>query len=277
MNEEITSLDRNRQKDKTIDLLDLLIVWKQHIIVIVLVSVIGALAGLLITRFFVTPKYTAKTSIYVVSTEDLSLQDLNLGTTITKDYVSLLQSKMMLEQVVNVTGHSVSIAELKNMLAVSNESNTRIVSIEITSPDAEQAMYLANSYAQQAVTYLPDIINMGAKPPVVIDSADKPTTPSNIKYLRNAFIGFVICLILILAVYTILYFANDTFNSAEDVEEYFGFAPMAVIPKNGIKHKGSYGYEYKRKNTKKKRKSGLLAKLKKREKRNETSTNQTNG
>ncbi len=248
MNREIAVADRRRQETTEIDILDLLTVWKQHIIVIAVAVLIGAIIGLVVTRFFITPMYTAKSSIYVVSTEDnMNIQDLNLGTSLTKDYVELLQSKMMLEQVANATGRIYSPNALKGMLSVSNQANTRIVVIQITSPDPTQSQYIAKAFGEQATTYLPEIINMSAKPPILIDSAELPTSPSNIRYGRNALLGALACLVVVLAFYTILYFLNDTFSSAEDVENYLGFPPMAVIPKNGLKHKGGYSYEYRKK------------------------------
>ena len=248
MNREIAVSDRRQQETAEIDILDLLTVWKQHIIVIAVAVLIGAIAGLVCTRFFITPMYTAQSSIYVVSTEDdLNIQDLNLGTSLTKDYVELLQSKMMLEQVSNVTGRLYSPDALKKMLSVTNQANTRIVVIQITSPDPQKSQYIAKTFGEQATTYLPDIISMSAKPPILIDSADLPNSPSNIKYARNAFLGALACLVIVLAFFTVLYFLNDTFNSSEDVETYLGFAPMAVIPKNGLKHKGAYSYEYRKK------------------------------
>ncbi len=277
MNKENAVADRRRQETTEIDILDLLTVWKQHIIVIAVAVLIGAIAGLLYTRFFITPMYTAKSSIYVVSTEEnMNIQDLNLGTSLTKDYVELLQSKMMLEQVANVTGRVYSPSALKGMLSVTNKANTRIVEIQITSSDPAKAQYVAKSFGEQATTYLPEIINMGAKPPILIDSADLPSSPSNIRYGRNALLGALACLVIILVFYTILYFLNDTFNSAEDVENYLGFAPMAVIPKNGLKHKGAYSYEYKKKNSGQNKKyTSQPVNTVKKESTDETGKNQT--
>ena len=282
MNKEIATSDRRRDDNSEINILDLLVVWKQHLLVIAIAVVIGIIAGLVYTRYFITPMYTAKSSIYVVSTEDdMSLQDLNLGTSLTKDYVELLQSKMMLERVVNAMRtkqQSISINQLKSMLSVSNQTNTRIVNIQITSPEPDKAQIIAQTFAEEATTYLPDVISMSTKPPILIDSADLPTSPSNVRYLRNALIGALICLVAVLAFYTVLYFLNDTFNSAEDVETYLGFAPMAVIPKNGTQHKGGYAYEYRKKGSKNtNKKASHPTETVKKENTNETGKDQTAG
>ena len=282
MNKEITASERRRDENTEINILDLLVVWKQHLLVIAIAVVIGIIAGLVYTRYFITPMYTAQSSIYVVSTEDdLSIQDLNLGTSLTKDYVELLQSKMMLERVVEAMKtkqQTISVSQLKGMLSVSNQTNTRIVNIQITSPEPEKAQTIAQTFAEEAKTYLPDIISMSTKPPILIDSADLPSSPSNVRYLRNAVIGALVCLVAVLAFYTVLYFLNDTFNSAEDVENYLGFAPMAVIPKNGVQHKGAYSYEYRKKSSKNtKKKTSRPAETVKKENTNETGKDQTAG
>ena len=60
-------LNRAGNEEVEIDLVDLFAHFKQHIILIVVLAVAAALAAILITRFAITPKYDASSSIYVVS------------------------------------------------------------------------------------------------------------------------------------------------------------------------------------------------------------------
>lgn len=230
-----------------IDLLDLVHSWLQHIVVIVIVAVIGLVIGILYMRFFVTPTYTARSSMYVVSASSnsvLDLTDLNLGTSLAKDYVQLVQSRTMLERVIERSDYSLKVDQLKKMLSVSNVSGTRIIVFRVTSPDPKQAQNLAAACADEAVLFLPEIMSMSGNPPTIIDRAILPTSPGNVNYGKYAAIGFLAALVLALGFYTVLYLAKDSFDSAEDIEKLTGVPPMAEIPESGQKHKGGYGYYY---------------------------------
>ena len=229
-----------------IDLLDLARTWLQHIVVIVIAAVVGLAAGVLFMRYLVTPTYTAKSSMYIVSASTnsvLDLSDLNLGTSLAKDYVQLVQSRTMMERVIERSDYDLTVAGLKRMLSVSNDTGTRIIEFKVTSPDPKQAQNLAAAFADEAVLFLPEIMNLAGNPPTIIDQAILPTSPGNVNYGKYAAIGLVIALVLVLGFYTIRYLSNDSFDTAEDIEKLLGVPPMAEIPESGQKHKGgSYGY-----------------------------------
>lgn len=230
-----------------IDLLELLEVWRQHIILILLVTALGATFGYAYTRFYLTPTYTASSTMYIVSASSnsmLDLSDLNLGTNLAKDYVELVQSRTMLEHVIAASGDQLTAGQLRNMMTVSNVANTRIIRFQVTSRDPEQAMRLANSFVEQAIILLPKMMSLKDNPPTMIDSATLPTAPSNIHLVKNVAIGAMIGFVLAAGIYTLLYMLNDTFDSADDIETYIGIAPLAMVPENGQKYKGGEEYYY---------------------------------
>jgi capsular polysaccharide biosynthesis protein len=240
---------KNENEDAVeIDLLDLLNDWRRHILPVIIVAIVGAVLGFLFTRFFVTPLYTAESSMFVVSASSnsmIDLSDLTLGSSLAQDYVELVNSRTLLERVAKRSGQDLTVGQLKRMLSVSNVKSTRIIVFKVTSADPEQAKRLANIFVEQAVVYLPEVMHLSENLPTVIDTAVLPKAPYNINYTRNVALGFVIGLVLALGVCTVLYLTNDTINSADDVERYLGIIPMATVPENGQKLKGGYGqYTY---------------------------------
>lgn len=230
-----------------IDLLELLEVWRQHILLILLVTALGATFGYAYSRFYLTPVYTASSTMYIVSASSnsmLDLSDLNLGTNLAKDYVELVQSRTMLERVIEASGDQLTPGQLRGMLSVSNVANTRIIRFQVTSRDPEQAMRLANACVDQAIKFLPRIMNLKDNPPTLIDAATQPSSPSNIHLMQNIAIGAMIGFVLAAGIYTLLYMLNDTFDSADDIETYLGIAPLAMVPENGQKYKGGEEYYY---------------------------------
>ncbi len=255
-NKQVIQASREKDSEVEIDLLDLLSDLKQHITVIALVAIVGGLLALLITRFAITPQYQATSSIYVVSAtagSALDLSDLNFGTSLTNDYKILVTSRTMLENVLEETGDKMTPGKLKSMLTVGNVSGTRILTFTIASPDPEQAQRLANAFANQAIDFLPEVMGVRDSIPTEVDDAILPVSPSNIRYTRNTAIGILAGLVLIVAVFVVRYMLNDTINSAADLEKHFGISPIAVVPENGQKYKGSGYYYYTDSNSKKKR------------------------
>ncbi len=246
MPENKTTLDYNESSDVEIDLFDLLQSWRQHLWVIVLVAIFCAAIGFAVTYFAITPEYEATSSIYVVSAtanSALDLSDLNLGSSLTKDYEELVKSRTMLDKVIEASGDELTVGELREMLTVSNTSNTRILKFKITSTNPRQAMRLANAFADQAIAYLPEVMGIKDNTPTLVDAAIQPASPSNMNYMRNTAVGFLAGLVLILGIYTLQYIRNDTFDSSDDIEKYLGIIPIAMVPENGQKYRGN-GYYY---------------------------------
>ncbi len=229
-----------------IDLVDLFQHLKQHVILMIVLAAVGALAAILITRFAITPKYVATSSLYAVSASSnsvLNLSDLNMGTSLTNDYKKLVLSRTMLENVLRDTGEELSVAKLRKMVSVTNESGTRILEFKVSSPDKTQAMRLANSFVRQAILFLPEVMGVKDNIPTVIDLAIEPQSPSNKNYTRNTAVGLIVGVVFAVAILVVQYMLKDTFDSADDVEKYLGVVPMAIVPENGQKHRGG-GYYY---------------------------------
>jgi len=248
MNEKNMQLELNvnETEEAEIDLLDLAGYILQHWLPVVIVTVVGAVLGFLITSFLITPQYEATSSIYVVSATAnaaFDLSDLNFGTSLTNDYKKLVMSRTMLENVIADTGEDLTAKELSDKLTVGNETGTRILEFTITDPDPERATRLANSFSEQAIRFLPEVMGVRDNIPTEVDSAILPVRPSNIKRLRNTVIGAFVGFVLTAAALVVLYLLNDTFNSSEDIEKYLGIVPMAMVPENGQKHRGD-GYYY---------------------------------
>ena len=241
-------LEFSEEEEIEIDLRALLREFIRHIVPILLVAFLCAAIGFCFTRFVITPVYSSTSSMYVVSASAnsmLDLSDLNFGTTLAKDYEQIVQSRTMLERIIAVTGEDLTVDGLRSMLTVTNVASTRILQFKITGPDPEQTQRLSNAFVEQAVLYLPEIMEMEDNKPHPIDSAKLPERPDNMNYVRNICIGFLAGGALMCAIYTLLFISNDTFDSSEDVEKYMGLAPIACIPENGQKHRGSrYGYYY---------------------------------
>ena len=227
---------RNTQEgEMEIDLLELLLYYRDRLLWIILGFLAGATIAALITYYLITPVYTATAKMYMVSSSSQSvvdLTDLNIGQSLSKDYVELLKTRPIIESVIEEQGLDYDYAQLLSMLSMSTLSDTRIIAIRATSKDPEEAMNIANALADKGVKELPKL--METPQPHIAEYAIIPVNPSSPSFSRNTMIGALIGMIIVLGIFTIRFMLDDTFKTAEDIEKEFGVIPLTVIPEGKI-------------------------------------------
>ena len=236
MNQQ-TEIELRSQQDgeMEIDLLELLAYYQKRIGWIIVGFLTGALIAGLITHFVITPKYTATSKMYMVSSSTQSvvdLTDLNIGQSLSKDYVELLKTRPIIEAVIRDLDLPYNYRELVDMLGLSVVSDTRIIAINVTGEDAEEAMNIANALAEKGVSELPKL--METPKPHIAEYAIIPVNPSSPSLARNTAVGALIGLVALLGIFTLQFLLDDTFKTAEDIEKEFGVIPLTVIPEGRI-------------------------------------------
>lgn len=226
---------RGQEDEMEIDLVELLYYFRSKILWIISAFIIGAVGMGLITYSFITPKYEANSKIYMVSASSdsvVNLTDLNLGDSLSSDYAELLKTRPIFEDVIKNLELDYTYEELLEMVTITTVNDTRILQVTVESPDAEEAMRVANELADQSVSKLPDL--MDTSTPNIAEYAIKAENPSSPSYTINIMAGALVLMLLVLAVLTFNYVTDDTFKSAEDVESAFGIMPLTVIPESDI-------------------------------------------
>ena len=252
MNQTEIELRNRENEEMEIDLIELFNHYLDKIWWIVVGFLIGALLAGLITHFVITPKYTATAKMYMVSSSSQSvvdLTDLNIGQTISSDYVELLKTRPIIEDIIQDQNLDYTYKELVGMLNLSVIQDTRIIKIDVTSTDNKEAMNIANALAEKGVSELPKLMETPA--PHIAEYAIVPVNRSSPSLTKNTMIGALLGLFIMLAIFTIQFLMDDTFKTAEDIEKEFGIMPLTVIPEGKIeglsntnetirKHRGRY-------------------------------------
>ena len=235
VNASVLPAEVNEEMDDELDLADLFGFYMSRLPLLIIAVVVGALVAGLITRFLIPNKYTATSRMYMVSASSdavVNLSDLNLGTSISNDYVELMKTRPIIEDVIDKLELPYEYEQLVKMVGLSVVNNTRIVKIDVTSKSPEEAMSIANQLARTAKVQLPKV--MDAPSPTIAEDAVLPRVKSSPSLSRNVLIGALLCLLAVLAVLTVIYLQDDTVKSSEDVEKEFGIMPLSVIPEGVI-------------------------------------------
>lgn len=204
--------------------------WSRKFFIIFIALAVGIVA-LLGSIFFIKPKYTSTTRIYVVSrSSDSSLtnQDLQAGSYLVNDYKEVITSNEVLSSVISQENLSLSTSELSDMISVEIPTDTRVISISVEDTDAQEASDIANTIREVAaekiksVTKVDDVTTLEAA-----EVASKPSSP-NIK--RNAALGALVGGFLAIVGILVLEVLDDRVRRPEDVEEVLGMILLGVVP-----------------------------------------------
>ena len=101
---------------------------------IILVGITAAIIGFALSFFVVTPQYQSTTKIYILNKSDsqtVTYSDVQLGTQLTKDYSELINSRYVIEEVIQKLDLKFDYSSLKKKIEVSSPADTRIVSITV--------------------------------------------------------------------------------------------------------------------------------------------------
>ena len=151
---EKLQLQQNQNEETEIDLLELFYYLKAKIVWLIAAFAVGAVIAGLITYFLITPKYQATSKVYMVSASSdsiVNLTDLNLGTSLSDDYVELLKVRPIFEEIIEELHLDYTYDELLDMTTIGAINKTRLLAITIESTDPAEARDIANALANKAV------------------------------------------------------------------------------------------------------------------------------
>ncbi|MDD6428050.1 MAG: Wzz/FepE/Etk N-terminal domain-containing protein [Lachnospiraceae bacterium] len=218
-----------------IDLGELFYFYRSHLVSIILVFILGALAAGAIAFYLVTPKYTATSKLYMVSSSTKSvvdISDFNIGTSLSQDYVEVLKTRPVYESVIDKLHLDYNYRQLSKMIKTSVVGDTRIVQIDVTDTNPKEARDIANAVADAAVEQVPR--TMETSEPHIIEPAIVPDEQSSPHLLIDIVAGGLAGLVIMLVMLTVSFISDDTFQSGEDVEKMFGVMPLTVIPESDL-------------------------------------------
>lgn len=222
-------MNAKSQDEMEIDLLEIFGVLMSRIWLILLVAVVFAGGTGVFCKFIMTPIYTSTTQLCILSNTTIaSLQDLAIGTQLTQDYIVVVQSRPVVEQVIENLELDMTYEELLSVTSVENPTDTRILSISVTNPDPTLAKQIVDQYAQVSRKRIADLMDIN-EPGIIEEGhvAERKTSPTTTK---NAMIAGVLGVLLASAFVIIRYMMDDTIKSSEDIERYLGLNTLGILP-----------------------------------------------
>ena len=223
---------------------------------IVLTSLVGALAMMLITFFFITPQYKSSAMFYVNnnaisvgSSLRVDSGDISASKSLVNTYIVILNTRETLLDVIDYADINRTYGELKDMIHAESVDETEVFRVVVTSEDPQEAEKIADAIAYILPTRISNIVEgTSAK---IVDSAVVPSSPSSPSYTVNTLMGFLIGFVLSAGLIILQELFNVTVRTEEDVTQVCRHPILASVPDMAAPSKGTYYGYGKHKGTKK--------------------------
>lgn len=212
-----------------IDVVALFFYLLKRAVFIVIAAVIGAAAGKYYYGKTYVPVYQATSKIYIAGSETaISISDLQLGSTLAKDYQEAFKIWMLHEEVAERLGLNYSSSKLSGMVSVKVPSGSHILYITITSNDPEEARLLADTYAEVAQEFI--VEKMELRKPQIIENARLPRGPVSSSSSQSVKDGATMGGMLVALFFTVIFLIDDRVRSADDITNTVGLPVLGSLP-----------------------------------------------
>lgn len=220
-----------------IDLTELFDYFLKRALYIVIAAIVCLILGLTYTLFLKEPKYKSDVNVIIVNKDtqvSSTLQsEITANQKLAATYRELVESRRILNQVIDNLQLNYTIGELQNMISVENVNETEIIKITVSSADAKEAKKIANETAEIFQDEVKDIYNL--ENVSIVDNAVLAKAPYNINIVKESVIYIALGMVLSCGVIFVIYYFDNTIKSIDQVEKRLGVPVIGTVPSVGKK------------------------------------------
>lgn len=221
-----------------LEIKDILAIFGQKIVMIVILTAIITTTGILYTLFIQTPMYSSNVTMVLTaptslkddstSTSTITQNDLLLNQKLVSTYGEIVKSRKISDQVIKNLALKYSPEELTKLISVSSKKDTEMLQITVVNKDPEIAASVANSLAEVFSKEIVNIYNI--KNVSIIDKAIVSDSPYNISIAKQIILFFCSGIVISLFLSFVLYYFDTTVKDPEEVEKRLGMSVLSVVP-----------------------------------------------
>lgn len=212
-------------------LLELLTLLRKHLKLVIMLPIVCMVAMGLASVLMMSDTYTATTDMYVLASSEGSnsssalSSDLSASQMLTNDVATLLQS----DRVMSDAADQLGLPNLRGYnITVTSESTTRVITLQVTSSDAQGSANVANALADCVSNVAQEVMNVESVN--VIDEAPTPEAPSGPNRMPYVAVAAMAGLFAAVAIVVLMDVIDTRVRSAEDVEELLELPVIGRIP-----------------------------------------------
>lgn len=216
------------QEELEIDLKELFFELLSHWKILAASTIMAAAIALVASKFILVPQYESTSALYVLSNSITSLADIQIGSSLTNDYIVVVKGRPILDQVIENLNLDETYDSLEDKITLENPADSRILEITVRDTDPNRAKVIADEMASVASDYIS--IKMDQSAPTTIQNGYADGEPVSPHVGMNTLIGAIVGFLLAAAIITISYLLDDTIMTEEDVEQKLGMNLLGSLP-----------------------------------------------
>ena len=196
-------------KQEELSLKDLYQIMKKHFFMIVIATILGVLASVLVMIFFVTPKYNSEAQLLVSQQQDgnqsqILTSEIQGNVMLINTYQDIIKGYSTLSKVNENLGTNYSIGMLEGAISVSQSTNSQAFNIAVTMETPEEAQTILNELIRVFEETIQGVPAFNSASTLILSPAsfnpNKVSPSLYIFVLIGAIIGLAISVIFILIV-----------------------------------------------------------------------------
>lgn len=222
----------NNEENEVIDLVEILYAIRQHLLEVILATVVAAIIGFAASKFLMTPQYSSSAMMIVNTRQDVTSNvtsdQINSATKLVSTYSIIIKSDTVLQQVIDNLGLNLTYAQLNKRVTVAAVDDTQVMKITVQSDSPEWARQVC----EQIITVAPDVIKeaVEAGSVKVISNPSLATEPVSPNIKKNTMLAAAVGFVLVIGIIVLQVLLDNKINTEEDVTKYLDMTVLGVIP-----------------------------------------------
>ena len=135
------------QEELEIDLKELFFELLSHWKILTVSTIMAAAIALVASKFILVPQYESTSALYVLSNSITSLADIQIGSSLTNDYIVVVKGRPILDQVIENLNLDETYDSLEDRITLENPADSRILEITVRDTDPNRAKVIADEMA----------------------------------------------------------------------------------------------------------------------------------
>ncbi|HCY1643832.1 TPA: capsule biosynthesis protein CapA [Staphylococcus aureus] len=214
------------------DLVKLLNILKKNIKLLLILPAICLVVSAALTFFVMPDKYTDSTQILVnmkKSSSDLAFQNVQSSLQSVNTYTEIIKSPRILDKVSREFDGQYSTAELNSFLKVTNQTNSQIITVSVTTGNKSESDKIVNRISKVFAHDMPKIMSVDNV--TILSSAHDNAVKVSPIVSVNLVISIIVGIVLAILIIFLKELLDKRIKTEEDVESQLGLPILGSIQK----------------------------------------------
>lgn len=219
-------------EEREIKITDIFKVLRKRILLILSLTIISTVFAGVISYYLITPQYVANSKLFIgkETSEDgnYNTNDIMLYQKLLNTYSELMKTSDLIESALKDKNLEVSSGQVLSGLSVTPKADTQFLNVTFRSTDPKLCKEVLDSVTEEFTKESARLIPNGNVQ--VIEKAKMPERPVSPDKAKNIAVGFLAGLMLGVLLSFWMEYINNTFTSAEQLEEILDIPVIGKIP-----------------------------------------------